>query len=151
MFVNGLSDDRWMNRLVECASLKTETALTIGCCASDSSRECCFCSSDHGVDGLALLQALFLLFRFSAMNSLEMENEIRVLLGSGEIGALEGLLVDSADWGVNIRMTLNENFVEVDLIKNWDGFEMILLDDQDRNSVQIDELKDILQVLKSHY
>ena len=85
------------------------------------------------------------------MNSLEMENQIRVLLGNGEIGALEGLLVDSADWGVNIRMTLNENFVEVDLIKNWDGFEMILLDDQNRNSVQIDELKDILQVLKSHY
>ena len=80
-----------------------------------------------------------------------MENEIRVLLGSGEIGALEGLLVDPADWGVNIRMTLNENFVEIDLIKNWDGFEMILLDDQNRNSVQIDELKDILQVLKSHY
>ena len=80
-----------------------------------------------------------------------MENEIRVLLGSGEIGALEGLLVDSADWGVNIRMTLNEHFVEVDLIKNWDGFEMILLDDQSRNSVQIDELKDILEVLKSHY
>ena len=85
------------------------------------------------------------------MNSQEMENEIRALLGSGRIGSLEGLLVDSADWGVNIRMTLNENFVEVDLIKNWDGFEMILLDDQNRNSVQIDELKDILQVLKSHY
>jgi len=85
------------------------------------------------------------------MNSLEMENEIRVLLGNGEIGTLEGLLVDSADWGVNIRMTLNEHFVEVDLIKNWDGFEMILLDDQNRDSIQIDELKDILQVLKSHY
>ena len=85
------------------------------------------------------------------MNSLEMENEIRVLLGNGEIGTLEGLLVDSADWGVNIRMTLNEHFVEVDLIKNWDGFEMILLNDQNRNSIQIDELKDILQVLKSHY
>ena len=80
-----------------------------------------------------------------------MENEIRVLLGNGEIGTLEGLLVDSADWGVNIRMMLNEHFVEVDLIKNWDGFEMILLDDQNRNSIQIDELKDILQVLKSHY
>ena len=79
------------------------------------------------------------------MNSREMENEIRVLLGSGEIGSLEGLLVDSADWG------LNEHFVEVDLIKNWDGFEMILLDDQNRNSIQIDELKDILQVLKSRY
>ena len=85
------------------------------------------------------------------MNSLEMENEIRVLLGSGEIGSLEGLLVDSADWGVNIRMTLNEKFVEVDLIKNWDGFEMVLLDDQNQTSIQIDELKDILQVLKSHY
>lgn len=85
------------------------------------------------------------------MNSLEMENEIRDLLDSADIGALEGLLVDSADWGVNIRMTLNDHFVEVDLIKNWDGFEMILLDDQNRNSVQIDELRDILQVLKSHY
>ena len=85
------------------------------------------------------------------MNSLEMENEIRALLESADIGALEGLLVDSADWGVNIRMTLNDHFVEVDLIKNWDGFEMILLDDQNRNSVQIDELRDILQILKSHY
>ena len=80
-----------------------------------------------------------------------MENEIRALLESADIGALEGLLVDSADWGVNIRMTLNDHFVEVDLIKNWDGFEMILLDDQNRNSVQIDELRDILQILKSHY
>ena len=85
------------------------------------------------------------------MNSQEMENEIRALLGSGRVGSLEGLLVDSADWGVNIRMTLNENFVEVDLIKNWDGFEMILLDDQNRSSIQIDELKDILQILKSYY
>ncbi len=86
------------------------------------------------------------------MNSLEMENEIRALLDeSADIGALEGLLVDSADWGVNIRMTLNDHFVEVDLIKNWDGFEMILLDDQNRNSVQIDELRDILQILKSYY
>ena len=86
------------------------------------------------------------------MNSLEMENEIRALFDeSADIGAMEGLLVDSADWGVNIRMTLNDHFVEVDLIKNWDGFEMILLDDQNRNSVQIDELRDILQILKSHY
>ena len=85
------------------------------------------------------------------MNSLEMENEIRTLLGGSDIGLLEGLLVDSADWGVNIRMTLNNEFVEVDLIKNWDGFEMILLDDQKRDSIQIDELQDILQILRSHY
>ena len=85
------------------------------------------------------------------MNSLEMENEIRALLSRADIGRLEGLLVDSADWGVNIRMTLNDQFVEVDLIKNWDGFEMILLDEQKRNSVQIDEIQDILQVLSLHY
>ena len=85
------------------------------------------------------------------MNSFEMENEIRALLGRADIGRLEGLLVDSADWGVNIRMTLNDQFVEVDLIKNWDGFEMILLDEQNRNSVQIDEIQDILQVLSLHY
>ncbi|QNI54595.1 hypothetical protein SynBIOSE41_02090 [Synechococcus sp. BIOS-E4-1] len=85
------------------------------------------------------------------MNSAEMENEIRTLLGNSDIGLLEGLLVDSADWGVNIRMTLNNEFVEVDLIKNWDGFEMILLDEQKRDSIQIDELQDILQILKSHY
>ena len=85
------------------------------------------------------------------MNSFEMENEIRALLGNGEIGVLDGLLVDSADWGVNIRMTLNQKFIEVDLIKNWDGFEMILLDDQNRDSVQIDELKDILEILKKYY
>ena len=85
------------------------------------------------------------------MNSLEMENEIRALLSRADIGRVEGLLVDSADWGVNIRMTLNDQFVEVDLIKNWDGFEMILLDEQNRNSVQIDEIQDILQVLSLHY
>ena len=85
------------------------------------------------------------------MNSLEMENEIRALLSRADIGRLEGLLVDSADWGVNIRMTLNDQFVEVDLIKNWDGFEMILLDEQSRDSVQIDEIQDIIQVLSLHY
>ena len=76
------------------------------------------------------------------MNSTEMEREIRDLLASGEIGAMEGLLVDAADWGVNIRMTLNSQFVEIDLIKNWDGFEVILLNDQEKNTVQIDELQD---------
>tara|TARA_B100001094_G_scaffold33226_1_gene27632 strand:+ start:1536 stop:1793 length:258 start_codon:yes stop_codon:yes gene_type:complete len=84
------------------------------------------------------------------MNSLEMESEIRALLESADIGALEGLLVDAADWGVNVRMTLNGQFVEVDLIKNWDGFEMILLDDQKRDSIQIDELVDMVQILRGY-
>ena len=85
------------------------------------------------------------------MNSTEMEREIRDLLASGEIGAMEGLLVDAADWGVNIRMTLNSQFIEIDLIKNWDGFEVILLNDQEKNIVQIDELQDLLQILNGDY
>ena len=80
-----------------------------------------------------------------------MENEIRALLEGVDVGSVEGLLVDSADWGVNIRMTLNGDFVEIDLIKNWDGFEVILLDDQKRESIQIDELQDLPQILKEIY
>ena len=85
------------------------------------------------------------------MNSTEMEREVRDLLSRGEIGAMEGLLVDAADWGVNIRMTLDNQFVEIDLIKNWDGFEVILLNDQEKNTVQIDELQDLLQILNGDY
>ena len=85
------------------------------------------------------------------MNSTEMERKVRDLLSRGEIGAMEGLLVDAADWGVNIRMTLNSQFVEIDLIKNWDGFEVILLNDQEKNTVQIDELQDLLQILNGDY
>ena len=85
------------------------------------------------------------------MNSTEMERKVRDLLSRGEIGAMEGLLVDAADWGVNIRMTLNSRFVEIDLIKNWDGFEVILLNDQEKNTVQIDELQDLLQILEGDY
>ncbi len=85
------------------------------------------------------------------MNSTEMERKVRDLLSRGEIGAMEGLLVDAADWGVNIRMTLNSQFVEIDLIKNWDGFEVILLNDQEKNTVQIDELQDLLQILEGDY
>jgi len=80
-----------------------------------------------------------------------MERKVRDLLSRGEIGAMEGLLVDAADWGVNIRMTLNSQFVEIDLIKNWDGFEVILLNDQEKNTVQIDELQDLLQILEGDY
>ena len=80
-----------------------------------------------------------------------MERKVRDLLSRGEIGAMEGLLVDAADWGVNIRMTLNSQFVEIDLIKNWDGFEVILLNDQEKNTVQIDELQDLLQILNGDY
>ena len=94
-----------------------------------------------------LIQVMNGLLLNCVMNSTEMEREIRDLLASAEIGALEGVLVDSADWGVNIRMTLNEQFIEIDLIKNWDGFEVIMLSDQERDTVQIDELQDLLQVL----
>ena len=80
-----------------------------------------------------------------------MESEIRALLECADIGEVENLLVDSADWGVNIRMMLNGEFIEIDLIKNWDGFEVVLLDDQNRDSIQIDELQDLPQILRRDY
>ena len=54
---------------------------------------------------------------------------------------------------LNKKLTQVENLIqlklesEIDLIKNWDGFEVIMLSDQERNTVQIDELNDLLQVL----
>ena len=45
-------------------------------------------------------------------------------------------------------MSLDDNLVEVDLIKNWDGFEVIILEEDNRQTVQIDELQELLQVMQ---
>ena len=52
------------------------------------------------------------------MNSLKIEEKVRELLENIDFGVIEDLLVDAADWGINIRMMLNHQFIEIDLIKN---------------------------------
>ena len=77
-----------------------------------------------------------------------MESQIRALFDGVRTNKIEGLLVDCADWGINIRMSLDDNLVEVDLIKNWDGFEVIILEEDNRQTLQIDELQELLQVMQ---
>ena len=77
-----------------------------------------------------------------------MESQIGALFDGVRANKIEGLLVDCADWGINIRMSLDDNLVEVDLIKNWDGFEVIILEEDNRQTVQIDELQELLQVIQ---
>ena len=37
---------------------------------------------------------------------------------------MESLLVQCADWGINVRMFLNGDVVELDLMKNYEGDEV---------------------------
>ena len=64
---------------------------------------------------------------------------------------VEGLLVDTAEWGINIRVTLNKQFCEIDLIQNWDGYELIFYDDQQRSSLQIDDISDLPRFIADYF
>ena len=78
-----------------------------------------------------------------------MEDKIRQLIENAELGFVQGLLVDSADWGVNIRMTMDDEFIEIDLIKNWDGFEVIFINNQS-GPFQIDNFEDLPLIIKNN-
>ena len=77
------------------------------------------------------------------MNQIELEQSVRNIFNDLVDIDVEGLLVDTADWGINIRVTLNKKFCEIDLIQNWDGYELIFYDDQQRSSLQIDDISDL--------
>ena len=61
---------------------------------------------------------------------------------------MESLLVQSADWGINVRMFLNGVIVELDLLKNYEGYEVTYVEERDKEPAQIDELADLIQLLK---
>ena len=77
------------------------------------------------------------------MNQLELQQSVRDIFNNLIDADVEGLLVDIADWGINIRVTLNNKFCEIDLIQNWDGYELIFYDEYQRSSLQIDEISDL--------
>ena len=77
------------------------------------------------------------------MNQLELQQSVRDIFNNLIDADVEGLLVDIADWGINIRVTLNNKFCEIDLIQNWDGYELIFYDEHQRSSLQIDEISDL--------
>ena len=77
------------------------------------------------------------------MNQLELQQSVRDIFNNLIDADVEGLLVDIADWGINIRVTLNNKFCEIDLIQNWDGYELTFYDEHQRSSLQIDEISDL--------
>ena len=81
------------------------------------------------------------------MDAAQIEETIRSLFTDLKEDKVESLLVQCADWGINVRMFLNGEIVELDLLKNYEGYEVTFVDDRDKGSAQIDELGDLLQLL----
>jgi|TARA_Y100001954_G_scaffold34484_1_gene32864 hypothetical protein len=75
------------------------------------------------------------------------EEIIRSQLENLKNDKVESLLVQATDWGINVRMFLNDKPYELDLVSNWDGHEITFVDDPTRGTVQIDELEDLVSVL----
>ena len=82
------------------------------------------------------------------MDAAQTEETIRSLLTELKKDKVESLLVQCADWGINVRMFLNGNVVELDLMKNYEGYEVTFVDNRDKQPAQIDELSDLIQLLQ---
>ena len=80
------------------------------------------------------------------MDTNETEATIRNLFNTCQSDKVESLLVQCADWGINIRMFLNGEMFELDLMKNYEGYEVTFVEDRDKGPIQIDELSDLLKV-----
>ena len=82
------------------------------------------------------------------MDATQTEETIRSLLTELKKDKVESLLVQCADWGINVRMFLNGDVVELDLMKNYEGYEVTFVDNRDKQPAQIDELSDLIQLLQ---
>ena len=82
------------------------------------------------------------------MDAAQTEETIRSLLTELKKDKVESLLIQCADWGINVRMFLNGDVVELDLMKNYEGYEVTFVDDRDKQPAQIDELSDLIQLLQ---
>ena len=82
------------------------------------------------------------------MDTAQTEETIRSLLTDLKEDKVESLLVQCADCGINVRMFLNGDIVELDLVKNYNGYEVTFVDDRDKQSAQIDKLPDLIQLLQ---
>ena len=81
------------------------------------------------------------------MTDMRKEEIVRSQLENLKNDKVESLLVQNTDWGINIRMFLNDELYEIDLVANWDGYEVIFVDDGQRDTIQIDELEDLVSVI----
>ncbi len=81
------------------------------------------------------------------MDVAQIEDAIRSLFTDLKQDKVESLLVQCADWGINVRMFLNGEMIELDLLKNYEGYEVTYVEDRDKGPAQIDELPDLLPLL----
>ena len=82
------------------------------------------------------------------MDAAQAEETIRSLLTELKKDKVESLLVQCADWGINVRTFLNGDGVELDLMKNYEGYEVTFVDNRDKQPAQIDDLSDLIQLLQ---
>ncbi|MEC7738004.1 MAG: hypothetical protein VYE46_03905 [Cyanobacteriota bacterium] len=81
------------------------------------------------------------------MNGESIEGEIRSLFADLKTDKVESLLIQCSDWGLNIRMFLNGENLELDLIKNLKGYEVTFIDHRDKEPVQMNEVSELIQIL----
>ena len=82
------------------------------------------------------------------MEETEIESTIRALFADLKQDKVRSLLVQCADWGINVRMLLNDQTVELDLIKNYEGYEVTFVDEPEKTPAQIDEFSDLIELLQ---
>ena len=81
------------------------------------------------------------------MSGESVEVEIRSLFADLKTDKVESLLIQLSDWGLNIRMFLNGDNLELDLIKNLKGYEVTFVDHRDKEPVQVNEVSELIQIL----
>ena len=81
------------------------------------------------------------------MSGESVEVEIRSLFADLKTDKVESLLIQLSDWGLNIRMFLNGDNLELDLIKNFKGYEVTFVDHSDKEPVQLNEVSELIQIL----
>ena len=82
------------------------------------------------------------------MEGTEIESTVRALFAELKQDRVRSLLVQCADWGINVRMFLNDEPVELDLIKNYEGYEVTFVESPAKTPAQIDDFSDLIQLLQ---
>ena len=81
------------------------------------------------------------------MSDDNVELAIRSLFADLKKDKVESLLIQFSDWGINVRMFLNGDNFELDLIKNLNGYEVTFVDQRDKLPVQVNDISELIQIL----
>ena len=65
------------------------------------------------------------------MDGAQIEETVRSFFSDLKEDKVASLLVQCADWGINVRMFLNGQIVELDLLTNYEGYKVTFVDDRE--------------------